>query len=134
MVYPAANRGGGRRDGFGAGRTGRGAGRTGRINVWQRTGRGGQSDQEIGQGLEKRNARKTSNTTNRVALKQAQKKRIRSGIKLHQEINRKKSAMKNQGLDGHDMRRNPEVAMREMITESKLKVTCTLTRVMEETT
>ncbi|CAO2150011.1 unnamed protein product [Urochloa humidicola] len=41
MVYPAANRGGGRREGFGAGRMGRGAGRTGgRTNVWQRSQRG----------------------------------------------------------------------------------------------
>ncbi|CAN6320856.1 unnamed protein product [Urochloa humidicola] len=41
MVYPAANRGGGRREGFGAGRMGRGAGRNGgRTNVWQRSQRG----------------------------------------------------------------------------------------------
>ncbi|CAN6296870.1 unnamed protein product [Urochloa humidicola] len=41
MVFPVANRGGGRRDGFGAGRMGRGAGRTaGRANVWQRSQRG----------------------------------------------------------------------------------------------
>ena len=39
MVYPAANRGGSRRDGFGAGRDGRGTGRMGRHNVWQCTGR-----------------------------------------------------------------------------------------------
>lgn len=42
MVYPVANRGGGRRDSFRAGRFGRGMGRTGgREHVWQRSNRGG---------------------------------------------------------------------------------------------
>lgn len=53
MVNPTGSRGGGRRDGFGAGRHGRGAGRTGgRLFVWQRSsgGRGRGSGDLSGEG------------------------------------------------------------------------------------
>ncbi|CAO2200186.1 unnamed protein product [Urochloa humidicola] len=51
MVY-RANRGGGRRDGFGAGRQGRGGGRTGGRNTWFRSDTGGYRPdfREIGEG------------------------------------------------------------------------------------
>jgi hypothetical protein len=55
MVYPAASRGGARREGFGVGRDGRGAGRTGRRSmVWQRSeGRRGKDVDEQQEGKEK---------------------------------------------------------------------------------